>query len=126
MQTKLNPYINFKNNTRDAMEFYNGIFGGKLTMSTFKEFHASQSPSDDNLIMHAQLETENGMTLMAADMPDWMEFRPGTNLSVSLSGDNAAELTGYYNKLSAGGTVSQPLTEAPWVIRSGCSRISSV
>ena len=114
MQTKLNPYINFKDNARQAMQFYQTVFGGKLTMSTFKEFHASQNPSEDDLIMHAQLETENGMTLMGSDTPSQMEYRPGTNIGVSLSGTNKAELTAYYQKLSGSGTVTMPLEEAPW------------
>lgn len=114
MKTKLNPYINFKDNTRAAMEFYHSVFGGKLTMNTFKEFQASQSPDDDDLIMHAQLETETGLTLMASDTPIWMEYKPGTNISVSLSGDNKAELTGFFEKLSEGGVVSMPLTTAQW------------
>jgi PhnB protein len=114
MQTTLNPYINFKNNTREAMEFYHTVFGGKLNMSTFKDFHASQDPSEDNLIMHAQLETDNGITLMASDTPNRMEYRPGTNISISLSGDNEAELKGYFEKLSAGGTITMPLEKAMW------------
>jgi len=114
MQTKLNPYISFKNNTREAMQFYHSVFGGKLTMSTFKEFHASEDPVAGNLIMHSQLETETGMTLMASDTPEGMEYRPGTNIGVSLSGDNEAELSAYYQKLSAGGTVTMPLDKAPW------------
>jgi PhnB protein len=67
MQSKLNPYINFKDSTREAMEFYHTVFGGKLAMSTFKEFHASQDPSEDNLIMHSQLDADNGITIMASD-----------------------------------------------------------
>jgi PhnB protein len=114
MQTRLNPYINFKGNTRQAMEFYHSVFGGKLTMSTFKEFHASQYPAEDDLIMHAQLEAENGITLMASDTPGHMEYRPGSNFSISLSGDNEAELTAYFEKLSSGGTVTEPLAKAPW------------
>ncbi len=114
MQTKLNPYFNFKDNTRQAMEFYKTVFGGKLTMNTFKEFHASQDPSEDNKIMHAVLDVENGITLMAADTPNSMSFRPGTNGAVSLSGDNEAELTAIYRKLSAGGTVTMPLAKASW------------
>ena len=114
MQTKLNPYISFNDNTREAMQFYKTVFGGELTMSTFKEFHGSQHPSEDNLIMHSVLETENGMTIMASDTPNRMEYRPGTNFSVSLSGDNEAELTTYFQKLSAGGTVTMPLDKAPW------------
>ena len=114
MQTKLNPYINFKNNTREAIQFYQSVFGGELRMNTFKEFQASQDPSEDNLIMHAELETENGMTLMASDTPARMEYRPGNNISLSLSGENEAELTAYFQKLSAGGTITMPLTKAMW------------
>ena len=114
MQTKLNPYINFKDNTRAAMEFYQAVFGGKLTMNTFKEFQSSQGSDEDNLIMHAELETENGLTLMASDTPDRMAYQPGNNLSISLSGDNKAELTGYFEKLSDGAMVAMPLTASPW------------
>jgi len=114
MQTKLNPYISFKDTTRQAMQFYKTVFGGALTMSTFKEYHASQDPNEDNMIMHAVLDTENGMTIMASDTPNRMEYRPGTNFSVSLSGDNEAELTTYFQKLCDGGAVTMPLTKAPW------------
>jgi PhnB protein len=114
MKSQVNPYINFHNNAREAMEFYHSVFGGKLQMATFKDYHASQSPSEDNLIMHAQLEDENGIVLMASDTPGHVEYRPGTNMSISLSGDDEAELTGYFEKLSAGGTVTMPLEKAMW------------
>jgi PhnB protein len=114
MPTKLNPYLSFKDNARDAIQFYKSVFGGKLTMSTFKEFQASKDPAEDNLIMHAELEAENGITLMASDTPSHMEYRPGTNISVSLSGDNEPELKSYFQKLSAGGKVTEPLEKAPW------------
>ena len=77
MQSKLNPYIHFKSNAREAMEFYKSVFGGKLVMNTFKDFNASQDPSEDNKIMHAQLDADNGITLMGADTPNRMEYRPG-------------------------------------------------
>ncbi len=114
MQSKLNPYLSFKNNTREAMEFYRTVFGGKLEVSTFKDYHASQDPSEDNLIMHSVLEAENGITFMASDTPNRMEYRPGTNMSMSLSGDNEAELKAYFEKLSAGGRVTMPLEKAIW------------
>jgi PhnB protein len=114
MQSKLNPYLSFQDNTREAMEFYRTVFGGKLDMRTFKEFHASQDPSEDNLIMHSVLEAENGITFMASDTPSRMEYRAGTNMSMSLSGDNEAELTAYFEKLSAGGMITMPLEKAIW------------
>jgi PhnB protein len=114
MQTKLNPYLNFKSNARQAMEFYKSVFGGKLQMQTFKEFHASQSPSEDNLIMHAELIAADLITLFGSDTPERMELHPGNNVSLSLSGDDEAELKGYFQKLSAGGTISMPLEKAIW------------
>lgn len=114
MQSNLHPYISFKDETREAMEFYKSVFGGRLTMSTFKEYQASQDPSEDDKIMHSMLEAENGIAFMAADTPNEMEYRPGTNMSMSLSGDNEPELMGYFQKLSSGGTIAMPLEKAPW------------
>ncbi len=114
MQSKLNPYLSFKDNTREAMEFYRTVFGGKLELSTFKDYHASQDPSEDNKIMHSVLESDNGITFMASDTPNRMEYRPGTNMSMSLSGDNEAELKAYFEKLSVGGMVTMPLEKAIW------------
>jgi PhnB protein len=112
--TRLNPYLSFKSNAREAMEFYKTVFGGKLETHTFKEYHASQDPSEDNKIMHSMLEADNGVVFMAADTPNSMEYRSGSNISMSLSGDNRAELSSYFDKLSAGGKVNMPLAEAPW------------
>jgi PhnB protein len=113
-ETRLNPYLGFRDSAREAMEFYHSVFGGDLTVSTFAEFHASQDPSEDDKVMHSELKTAGGLSLMASDTPDRMEYTPGTNYSVSLSGDDEAELTGYWNKLSEGGTVSMPLEKAIW------------
>jgi PhnB protein len=114
MQSKLNPYLSFKDNARQAMKFYQSVFGGKLTLNTFKEFHASEDPVEGDKIMHAILEAENAITFMASDTPSRMEYRPGANISMSLSGDNETELKAYFEKLSAGGQVTMPLEKAPW------------
>lgn len=114
MPSRLNPYLSFRDNARQAMEFYHSVFGGELKMSTFKDYHASQDPAEDDKIMHSQLEAENGIYFMAADTPNSMEYRQGTNMSMSLSGENEAELRSYYDKLSAGGMVVMPMEKAPW------------
>ena len=114
MAVLLNPYLNFQDQTRAARTVYQGVFGGELRMSSFKEFQASQDPSDDDKIMHAQLEGENGIVFMAADTPSSMEYRPGTNFSMSLSGEDEGVLRGYFDKLADGGQVVMPLEKAPW------------
>jgi PhnB protein len=115
MTVRLNPYINFRGNAREAMTFYHGVLGGDLRMNTFEEFGAAEAPSERNLIMHAQLEGEDGLWLMGSDVPERMPFVPGTNTSaISLSGDDEARLSGYFETLSDGGEVLQPLTKAQW------------
>ncbi|VTR76701.1 VOC family protein [Cellulomonas hominis] len=116
MPTRLNPYLGFRDNARDAMEFYQSVFGGELTVSTFGDFQASEDPAEKDKVMHSQLETAAGLVLMAADTPNAMAYTPGDNFSVSLSGgpDSDAELHGYWDKLADGGTVVEPLAVAPW------------
>jgi PhnB protein len=111
MQSKLNPYINFTGNTKEAMEFYHSVFGGTLTMTTYKEGGISSAPENADKIMHAMLIADNGMTIMGSDA---MEETTGTTISLSLSGDMSGELTSYYEKLSQGGSIMEPLKLAPW------------
>ncbi|MBA3265990.1 MAG: VOC family protein [Nocardioidaceae bacterium] len=113
MASRLNPYISFTGNARQAMEFYENVFGGTLTMNTFGEFGAPDSSGADN-IMHAILETDSGFTLMGADTPPEMELKPGDNIAVSLSGDDGDDLRGYWEKLSGSGSVSIPLEKQMW------------
>jgi PhnB protein len=114
MSTQLNPYLGFRDNAREAMEFYHSVLGGELTFSTFAEFQASEDPAEQDKIMHGMLETEDGLVLMGADTPNSMEYVPPAGFSLSLSGDDEARLRGYWEALSAGGTVTMPLEKAPW------------
>ncbi|PRZ41030.1 PhnB protein [Antricoccus suffuscus] len=114
MGTILNPYLNFRGTARQAMEFYQSVFGGQLDISTFADLGASEDPAEKDQIMHSMLSTDNGLTLMGADVPAHMEFTPGSAMSVSLSGEDDAELRGYWEKISADGTVLEQLAQAPW------------
>ena len=113
MASRLNPYISFNGDAQQALEFYQGIFGGTLALSTFGEFGDKEAPGADK-IMHGMLETDAGYTIMGADTPPGMEYNPGTNITVSLSGDDADLLRGYWEKLSSGGTVSVPMEKQMW------------
>jgi len=114
MASRLNPYIQFDGSAKAAMEFYRGVFGGEVQSNTFAEFGASHGPDDDDKLMHSQLETPSGFTLMAADTPQGMPYNPGENMAISLSGDDGDELRGYYAKLSDGGKVTVPLEKQRW------------
>ncbi len=113
MVSQLNPYLNFDGNARQAMEFYAGVFGGNLTLTTFAEFVTTDTPDADR-IMHALLETDAGYTIMAADTPSGMEYRPMAGISISLSGDDREALGGYWSELSDGGTITMPMEKQAW------------
>ena len=114
MTSRLNPYLNFNGNAREAMQFYADVFGGGLNVTTFAEL-GTEGPDADR-IMHAMLQTTGGYTIMAADVTSTMEYQPMSGSSVSISGDDAdsAALRGYWQKLSAGGTVTMPMEKQAW------------
>ena len=111
MASQLNPYLNFNGTARQAMEFYASVFGGTLNLNSFADL--GRPGPDGDRVMHSQLETA-GYTLMAADYTSDMEYPGMSGFSVSLSGDDADELRGYFAKLSAGGAVTMPLATQSW------------
>ena len=114
MTITINAYFSFRKNARQAMEFYQSVFGGELTVGTFKEFGAAQNPDEEALVMHSQLTAPNLITLMASDVPDRENVVFGDNVSLSLSGDDGDTLRRWFDQLAVGGHVEQPLIEASW------------
>ncbi|WP_406246609.1 VOC family protein [Microbacterium sp. M] len=113
----LNPYLSFRDSAREAMEFYQGVLGGDLAVSTFGEMPDSGAVAgEESLVMHAQLNAPGGLVLMASDTPTGMEYETPQGISVSLSGGSAD--TDYLHRawdgLVASGTATIPLSSAPW------------
>jgi PhnB protein len=116
VSSRLNPYLTFNGNARQAMEFYDSVFGGELALDTFAEFGAADSADspDADRVFHARLETSEGYTIMASDLTSDKPYQPMAGCSLSLSGDAAARLRGYWDKLSAGGTIRMPMEKQVW------------
>ena len=114
MPPRLNPYLNFRGTAREAMEFYQSVFGGELAMNTYADFGTTEDPTEKDQIMHSQLESPSGLTIMAADTPASMALNVGDNVSVSLSGEDEDELTGYWDKLAVDAQNTMGLNKAPW------------
>lgn len=74
--TTLNPYISFRDNAREAMEFYQQALGGDLQVMTFGDMPGMvEDESEQRLVMHAMLRTADGLVLMGADTPAHMEYQ---------------------------------------------------
>lgn len=114
MASTLNPYINVPDGkAREAMEFYQSVLGGELNVMTFGDMGTEGDLATQ--VMHSQLETPAGFTLMVADAPpEMVQVAYGDNISVSLSGDDTDELTGYFNGLADGGKITMPLEKQVW------------
>ena len=116
MASRLNPYLNFPDGrAREAMELYRSALGGELTVMTFGDMGMEGALAEQ--VMHGQLETPAGFTLMGADAPpEMVQVTYGDNVSVSISGgqDDAESMRGWFAALSEGGEVRQPLEPAPW------------
>ncbi|CAM5526666.1 VOC family protein OS=Streptomyces cyaneofuscatus OX=66883 GN=G3I52_12200 PE=4 SV=1 [Streptomyces cyaneofuscatus] len=117
MGSRLNPYISFDGNARQAMKFYQEVFGGELEVSTATDSGPANSDSADafdaDKVLHARLDTPDGYTVMAWDVPKGVPYRPGSGVAVYLGGDDD-ELRVRFERLSEGGTVTMPLEKQPW------------
>ena len=117
MTAILNPYLSFRDTAREAMEFYQTVFGGELEISTFGEMPGipqGGDPAEADKVMHSMLRGDNGITLMGADTPNEMDLAPGSAISVSLSGDDEALLRSWWDKLSDGAEITAAFEKAPW------------
>jgi PhnB protein len=114
MAVVLNPYLSFNGNAEEALNFYNSIFSGQLRITRYGDFpNPAVTDNIKNQVMHGVIEAD-GLQLMASDSGPMRDVTPGNNMSISLSGDNSTVLTKYFEGLSEGGTVTDPLTTKPW------------
>ena len=115
MTSRLNPYISFDGNARQAMEFYEQVFGGTLHDEHVRRVRDGRLAGRRQ--DHARACWRHRQRLHADGgrhpEPGW-STSPASNITVSLSGDDGDELRGYWEKLSAGGTVAMPLEKQMW------------
>ncbi|MDR0483262.1 MAG: VOC family protein [Cellulomonadaceae bacterium] len=118
----LNPYISFKNNAREALDFYQSVLGGQVMCMTFGDLAAHGNPmgtpeADNDLVMHGQLVTDTGLMIMAADTGDVIEHVPATQgMSIALtgSGEDLDYIQAAFDAISAEATHVYPFEKAPW------------
>ena len=112
MSYQLSPYLALDGTTREAMEFYQSVLGGELTMMTFAEAGAGDFPGSDR-IMHASLTTAGGLEIFGADTLAEMGHTAGDTVALSLMGNDDA-LPGLFEALAEGGTITVPFERQIW------------
>lgn len=115
MTVKSVTHLNFRGDARAALEFYRSVFGGDLAVVTYKDAGNVQDPAEADQVMWGQVVTDDGFHVMAYDVPARLPYDQGENsFFLSVRGETAQEITAYWEKLSAGATIVQPLAPAQW------------
>ncbi len=109
----LDAYLFFEGNCREAMEFYKGVFGGKLDMQTYDEVPGDMPGKKEmkGKIIHARL-MGGDVSLMASDTQD--KTLGAGKIELSLSGFDEERLRKVFDGLSSGGKVKSPLKKEYW------------
>lgn len=115
MQTQIAPYLNFKGTCREAMTFYQQCLGGELMLQTVGESPiADQCPTAmQDQILHSTL-TKGAWTIMGSDMQGPGGFVEGNSIAISVSCSSEEEINRFYNNLSVGGSIHDPLKVQFW------------
>lgn len=116
---KVNPYINFNGNCREAMTFYASCFDGQLEVQTFADAPPDVGLEKNNNILHARL-TKDDFLIMASDCPDpTLEQVPGNNISLAVDCKSIDEVNKLFNAVGNGGKILMPLQDTFWGARFG-------
>ena len=115
MSITTTTHLNFRGKAREALGFYQSVFGGAVMIATHAQAYPSFPEDEADLVAFGQLESPEGFRIMAFDVPASRPFDPGvTPLFVSVRGTDADELTRYWTALAEGATVIQPLAPSGW------------
>ncbi|MFG7945582.1 VOC family protein [Streptomyces cacaoi] len=130
MGIRTTTHLNFRGTARQALTFYQGVFGGRLTLATYGDLGAPKEAPGADKIVFGQVESEDGFRVMAYDIPGADDADPaalagstrrenGTTVTdrtffQSVSGETLDEVAGYWKALSDGADIIEPLAASAW------------
>ena len=114
MTINVTPHLNFRGDARDALEFYQTVFGGELTIASYADM-GNTDPATADHVTYGQVTSDNGFRVMAYDVYPHLEWDQGQDpFFVSVRGNAPEEIQGYWDKLVDGAKVTQPIGPSPW------------
>jgi PhnB protein len=129
MSIQTTPHLNFRGDARAALEFYQSAFGGQVVIATYGDFGMPEEAPGSDKVVFGQVQTEEGFRVMAYDIPGQpggADRNTGSThrengitttdqpFFVSVRGETSEEIQGYWEKLSAGASIVEPLAESAW------------
>ena len=109
---KLEAYLFFPGNTEEAMNFYEGVFGGDLTITRRGDVDPTATEGEKGLIVNAALDSA-AFTLRASDRAD-ATSDVQTRIELTINGSEEDDLREVFDALSDGGTVKAQMEKMFW------------
>jgi PhnB protein len=115
MSVTTTTHLNFRGQARDALEFYQSVFGGHVVTVTHAQAYGTTDPKETDLISWGQVQSEDGFHVMAYDVPAALAYEAGVDpVFVSIRGTDADELQRYWDGLAKNATIKAPLEPSAW------------
>lgn len=129
MSIQTTTHLNFRGDAREALEFYQSVFGGHVMINTYADFGMPAEIPGADRVVFGLVAAPNGFRVMGYDVPG--ETAPGVvgggstgrennttitdqALFVSIGSDTLGELQEYWNALADGGSLVEPLAASAW------------
>ena len=120
--TRINIYLTFQGNCKQAFDFYQSIFGGDYGyVGTFEEMPPQEGmpPMTDEMkkqIIHISLPISKETVLMGSDTGgEWSsDFKQGNNFSISVNTDSKEKADAIFNGLAEKGEIKMPINSTFW------------
>ncbi|HWW71933.1 MAG TPA: VOC family protein [Duganella sp.] len=108
-------HLNFRGQAREALDFYQSVFGGQVNALTYKDFNQVTNEAEADQLIWGQVMADTGFRVMAYDVPSNTPWNPGENaFMIVLEAKTQDEIRAYWDKLSDGATVISGLQPAQW------------
>jgi PhnB protein len=115
MSVQTVAHLNFSGQAREALTFYQAVFGGEVMMMTYQQAGKVDSREGADRIMWGQVESKSGFHVMAYDVQAAKPWGAGENaFYVAVRGNSVDEITGFWDKLKDGAEIQHALQPAAW------------
>lgn len=102
MSVTTTTHVNFRGQAREALAFYQSVFGGETSIATYEDIHAVEEPSQAGHVAFGRVDAPNGFTIMGYDVQPSKDYDPGTNpFYITLQGTNGDEIQSLWDALAA-------------------------
>jgi PhnB protein len=114
MKGQATPYLMFDGKAKEALNYYQSIFGGEISnLQTYGEADYPTPPEAHDRVIHAQFKKDD-LFLMASDAFPGSPVEVGNNISLTLEFESEEEIQTTYDALSQKGTVFMKLQDTFW------------